>query len=106
MGGRHSRNKGANFEREIVNKYKAMGVDAKRVPLSGAMKNGYEGDVILHGMTVECKIRKDGFKELYKWLEHDDAEFLAIRADRKKTLYVLPEETFIKFLEWAKIKEA
>jgi len=39
MGGKHSRNKGASYEREIVNQLKDHGVKAERVPLSGAIKH-------------------------------------------------------------------
>ena len=47
MGGKHSRNKGASYEREIVNQLKEHGVLAERVPLSGAMKGNYSGDIKL-----------------------------------------------------------
>ena len=103
--GKKSRDKGAKFEREVVNFHRDMGIASERVTLSGAMKGSYAGDVVIHGMTAECKIRANGFKELYGWLEHDDADFLVIRADRRKPLYVLPEETWVKFLEWSEIKK-
>ena len=45
MGGKASRDKGANFEREIVNLHKSWGVDAERIPLSGAVKGNYSGDL-------------------------------------------------------------
>jgi Holliday junction resolvase len=41
MPGKHSRNKGAAYEREIVNCLKDNGIEAERVPLSGAMKGNY-----------------------------------------------------------------
>ena len=45
MGGKASRDKGANFEREVVNWHKDRNVEAERVPLSGAVKGNYSGDL-------------------------------------------------------------
>jgi hypothetical protein len=35
-----------------------------RVPLSGACK-GFKGDVVVCGITIECKVRARGFDFLY-----------------------------------------
>lgn len=99
--GKSQRIKGSSFEREIVNKHKQWGVDAKRVPLSGATDYA-KHDVQIAGLFGECKIRKDGFKTLYGWLE-DEPDFLVCRADRKETMYILPERTWQLFLKWSKL---
>ena len=82
--GKASRDKGARAEREIA---KLLG--GERVPLSGAAGGSYTGDVIApHLGRGEVKIRARGFKQLYGWLDGND--FLAIRADRKDWLVIMP----------------
>src|SRR5690606_3456849 len=73
MSGRRSRRKGSDAEREF-----AKLIGGERVPLSGAAGGSYTGDVVGLGLKWECKRRKDGFKQLYSWLEGKDA--LALRA--------------------------
>ena len=90
--GRSERRKGVEAEREF-----AKLIGGERVPLSGAAGGRYAGDVIGLGMRWECKRRKDGFKQLYDWLEGKDA--LAVRADRKPWLVVMPLETLLKITE-------
>jgi hypothetical protein len=62
------------------------------VPLSGAARGRFSGDVSvpLLGVDrrVEVKVRGNGFRELYKWL--DGADLLVVRADRSEPLVVLP----------------
>lgn len=72
-------------------------IDGERVPLSGAAGGSYTGDVEGLGMRWEVKIRKDGFKELYKWMDGKDA--LAVRADRKEWLVVIPAKRLKEMLE-------
>jgi len=98
--GKKSRTKGQTFEREVVNAMKAAGFDAERVPLSGAAKGSFGNDVRICGLEMECKIRANGFKELYAWIERDAADGLVIRADRKPRLYVLSEASFMALLHW------
>lgn len=70
--GAMQRAKGARVERELVNKLRKEGFEAQRVPLSGATTYA-KGDVeVLYfgkKMVIEVKSRKDGFKEIYKFLE-------------------------------------
>ncbi len=91
--GKRSKRKGYTGEREFADL-----TGGKRVPLSGAA-DGFKNDVIVDGLKFEVKRRKDGFKTLYNWLE-DDAEpdALAIRADYKGWLIVLPVDLFLKLL--------
>jgi Holliday junction resolvase len=91
MGGRASRQKGNRTERAIVRLLQETGFAAERVPLSGAARGRFGGDVSvpLLGIDrrVEVKCRGEGFRELYKWL--DGADFLIVKADRREPLVVL-----------------
>jgi hypothetical protein len=80
--GKSQRGKGARAERSF-----AKLISGESVPLSGAVGGSYVGDVVGMGMVWECKVRKDGFKQLYSWMDGKDA--LAIKADRKECLVVL-----------------
>ena len=86
------RRKGQEREREF-----ARAIGGRRVPLSGASE-GYPGDVVGLGLTWEVKVRADGngFKQLYGWLEGVDA--LAVRADRRGWLVVLPLEVLLALI--------
>jgi Holliday junction resolvase len=103
MGGKASRDKGARFEREIVNWHKDRDVPCERVPLSGAVKGNYKGDLRLGptlGLIAECKRRARAYGDLYDALDQDDSDMLFVRADNKETLVVLPLQTYEAFLEW------
>ena len=108
MGGKASRDKGANFEREVVNWHKARNVDAERIPLSGAVKGNYSGDLKIgpeQALLAECKRRARAWQDLYDALNQDGSDMLFIRRDRERTLVVLPLETYEAFLEWIGWKE-
>ncbi|NPV80719.1 MAG: hypothetical protein HPY52_10665 [Firmicutes bacterium] len=90
MPGKAPRRKGFGAEREL-----ARLLGGSRVPLSGAAGGDYAGDVVVPGLgTGEVKRRRDGFKQLYQWLEGRD--WLAIRADYKGWLIVLPIEKLVE----------
>ena len=80
-----------------MNLCKAMGLDAHRVPLSGAV-DGYAGDVIVAGLRAEVKARASGggFVTLERWLGENDLLFL--RRDRTTPLVVLPWSTWQKVM--------
>lgn len=90
--GRASRDKGARAERAIVRALQDAGFASERVPLSGAARGRFGGDVSvpLLGVDrrVEVKARANGFRQLYDWLA--GADFLIVRADRREPLVVLP----------------
>lgn len=90
--GKRSRNKGARGEREV-----ARLLGGERVPLSGASGGSFTGDVRALELLWEVKLRGNGFRQLYRWLEGVDA--LAVRADRQEWLAVMPLETLLKLLE-------
>jgi hypothetical protein len=91
-GGRKSRDKGNRHERALVAILQAAGFAAERVPLSGAARGRFGGDVSLpllgRDFRIEIKIRAAGFRELYRWLGAHD--LLVVRADRAEPLVVLP----------------
>jgi Holliday junction resolvase len=95
MSGNHSRRKGAGFERELVNFMRDGGLDAMRVPLSGAT-DFQKGDVVIttpyERYVGELKRRKC----LPDWIVNALGEhsFLAMREDRGKTLIVITAELF------------
>lgn len=103
--GKASRTKGASFEREIVNAHKREGIDAERVPLSGAAGGSYGHDVIVKSpalgrVKVEAKRRASGFKLLYDALEQSpNTDAVVIRADRKEALYVMPESVWLQCMK-------
>ena len=108
MGGKASRDKGANFEREVVNWHLGKGVPAERIPLSGAVKGNYSGDLKIgpeQALLAECKRRARAWQDLYDALDQDGSDMLFIRKDRERTLVVLPLETYEAFLEWIGWKE-
>ena len=95
--GKFSRAKGLRNERELVNLLRDRGIDAERVPLSGAAHGSFAGDVIapIHGQQkrIECKVRATGFKTLYDWLS--DADILAVKRDRDEWLVVMTLEDYL-----------
>ena len=89
--GKRSRDKGARAEREF-----AKLISGERVPLSGAAGGRFAGDVIGLGLRWEIKRRENGFRQLYGWLENADA--LAVRADRREWLVVIPLDKFLQLV--------
>src|SRR5262249_59198345 len=89
-GGRASRDKGSRTERAIVRLLQEHGLAGERVPLSGAARGRFGGDISVpvlgRDLRGEAKARGNGFNRLYDWLEGRD--FLVIRADRKPLLIV------------------
>ena len=68
--GKANRRKGQRVERDFA---KLTG--GQRIPLSGALRGNLSNDVALPpelgGLSVEVKARRDGWKELRRWLEDD-----------------------------------
>jgi hypothetical protein len=90
-GGRASRDKGNRTERAIVRLLQDRGLAGERVPLSGAARGRFGGDISVpalgRDLRGEAKCRGNGFNRLYDWLEGRD--FLVIRAGRKPLLVVV-----------------
>jgi hypothetical protein len=90
MSGARHRQKGNRTERAVVALLQQHGLAAERVPLSGAARGRFGGDVSVpvlgRDLRAEVKARANGFNRLYDWLEGRD--FLVLRADRKPLLVV------------------
>ncbi|PZA06100.1 MULTISPECIES: hypothetical protein [unclassified Meiothermus] len=100
MPGRAPKRKGDRVEREVVTLLKAHGLEARRVPLSGAAP-GWSGDVVvtlprIGTARVEVKSRKH-FKTLEGWLEGSD--LLVLKPDRRPPLVVLPLSRLLEVLD-------
>lgn len=98
-----SRDKGANYERELVNAFKDRGLAAQRVPLSGATtyaKNDVEVVAGFDGITKFCgeAKRRAGLPKFFTEAL-DGADFAAFRQDRGETLIVLRLDTFASLLQ-------
>ena len=102
MGGKMSRSKGARIEREIVNRLRASGIYAERVPLSGAAGGSFSGDVVIpidmnersalsdvRELRAEVKGRSngEGFTQLERWKGSNDLLFL--KKDRSEPMVVM-----------------
>ena len=91
--GKAQRQRGDRAEREIVNALKEKGIDACRVPLSGAAKGEFGGDLRVAGLTAEVKSRKGGggFSLLMRWIEAVDLLFVK---SGPEILVVMPLDLF------------
>ena len=73
-----------------ISKATDAGLSGERVPLSGAARGRFGGDISVpalgRDLRGEAKCRGNGFNRLYDWLGGND--FLVIRADRKPLLIV------------------
>ena len=106
MAGSSSQRKGKRAEREVARLLRDAGIPARRVPLSGSVE-GFLGDVVIElgdrELVGEVKRRRDGFKELYRWLEGRDLLFC--RADRRGWVVVMPVEIFIELVREVRCDE-
>ena len=106
-----SRQKGDRFEREVVAYLLERGIPAERIPLSGASPfgsfSGYDLSVTVLGndLRAECKISGQGFRTIYKWLDHGDNQMLIIRANRSKPLAVIPLDLLVDLVTDTKIAD-
>lgn len=92
-----SKRKGSRIEREIVELHRALGIEAERIPLSGAAGGSFVGDVRIAGLgSAEVKARANGagFTTLERWLGPHPALFL--RRDRQAPLVLLTWETYAR----------
>lgn len=101
--GKRAKKKGYEGEREIVLLLEKYNIEAKRVPLSGALKGELAGDIkcTIKGKPrkIESKRRADGFKEDYKYLEQDGCDFVFKRADRKGWIVEMTFETWLDLVK-------
>lgn len=106
--GKRSRTKGYQYEREVVNWHRDMGIRAERVPLSGGARyqgGGHDIDIYpfkdLNGhvtpLCCEAKRRSEIPKWIKSWLGVNDALFM--RDDHGETLVVLPAKTWARMVK-------
>ena len=95
MGGKSAKRKGTRVEREFVNQAKAEGLEARRVPGSGAFA-GLPGDAYIEGLRCECKARKNGWATMEKWIDGNDV--LLLKPDNKDAMVVLWWKDWVKQL--------
>lgn len=100
--GKASRDKGKRGEREVVNLLKEAGHQAQRTaPLQAHSGDDSGADVLLDNKyKIEVKRRKNGFKQLYDYIE--DVDFAFVRADRRKHIVAMSAETFLELYRKAK----
>ncbi len=106
MSGLKSKRKGNSNERNFVNRWRERGYGASRMPLSGALGSvagmDLSGDVKLFShwsdWRVECKVRANGFRELYKWLSPQNIDFLSLKANNQPPLIVMTEDTLAEIM--------
>jgi len=108
--GSHSRNKGARVEREVVRLHQAIGLEAQRVPLSGATRyqgNHEDVDVKVGAAVLRCQVKAlhgpRGTKGVTQALGEADALFLRYDAEPGQhappPLVVLPWRTWERLLK-------
>ncbi len=97
MGAR-SRRKGADGEREIVALGRQCGLEAERTwHLAQAADPAERAcDVQIAGRAYQVKRSRDGFRQLYRELEHVAGLF--VRADGEEWLVVLRAEDLLRLL--------
>lgn len=97
MSGKYSRNKGARFERELVNKFTKSGIKAKRISMMET--NGIDkGDLVLmDSLNVQVK----GGNQVPKFIYYaiDGFDILAIRRDREDWLITMDYEFFVGLIK-------
>ena len=96
--GKKSKRKGYSGENEVERTLQKYGIDAKRVPLSGALKSEkYGADVELpDGGKIEVKRFKSGLKKVYDALNQDDyTDYLFARADRQEWVVCMDLGQFV-----------
>lgn len=96
--------KGKAGENEVVKLLQRYGIQAERVPLSGALKSSrYAGDVVLaNGKRIEVKRRKTGLKTIQKWLNQDKyTNYIFFRedGDRENWIVIMPIGEFIELIK-------
>jgi len=94
-----SRQKGDRFERSCVDRLKELGLEAQRVPLSGAAGGMFGSDIVVAGRKIECKTRKRFIGQFLGWLEGNFALF--VKEDRSETLVVMRLDDFAALIgDW------
>ena len=95
--------KGTYHENWFVKWLQAIGIQAKRVPLRGALGGEYSGDIHLEiggrKLVGEVKYRdKSNFPSPFKVLEGRDIAFYKRRAGKPQTLVIMDGDLFAELV--------
>lgn len=101
-----SKDKGARYEREVAQDFKAVGYDVVRTPNSGGLH--IKGDLTgLDGFAIECKRQETA--KIWDWLAQaesqakpDEIPLLIFRRNRSKSYACLPLDDILKLIAAAK----
>lgn len=96
---RKSKQKGYRTEYNLVKRFQANGLDAKRQVLSGALpEHPHDIKIKNPDMIVEVKARKNGagFKTLKRWMGSADA--LILHEDHEESMVAISLPLFIDLL--------
>lgn len=91
----YNKQRGDRFERQVVSLLRNAGIEANRVPLSGALGGEYSGDIKSPRLgIIECKIRDSqrGYTQIIEWLGNNQLLFLGV--DYGEPLVVMPWKVF------------
>ena len=104
-GGRSPKNKGNNFERELVRSAQASGLPARRAWGSNGRALGFSeevdlviGDAVTGEITVQAKRRASVAKWLIPANHGEDVKAVAFREDHGAAHVVIDYETFLDLL--------
>ena len=89
--------RGDVLEREVVKAWREQGFEAERARGSDGRSLGHhqEVDVVVNGLTVQCKRRK----RIAEWLTCANSDIVCVREDRGQRLYVIPEDVLFRILK-------
>jgi Holliday junction resolvase len=99
-----SRQRGKAFEYRIRDWFRRAGLPAERVPVSGSAR-ALKGDVMVEvrgrQLSLECKRRTGGLRQLVSWLDkaRKQGSFaVVVGVGRRKPLVVLELDKFLELL--------
>lgn len=93
-----NKQKGSNYEREIVNQAKKLGLDAVRAYASNGLSLGKceAVDLIIEGVTIQAKRRA----KLANYMQiPKDVDIVVMRGDREESLAVVPFEKILRLIK-------
>ena len=97
MKARSAKAKGTRLEADIVKQLTASGITARRQPGSGIYQDfphDVEARIRDRRYIIECKARKDSFRQLDKWM--GAADLLIVRCDRSSPRVYMDWEVFLE----------
>ena len=103
--GNKNKQKGSYHERWFIKWLKDQGIEAKKVPLSGALGGEYSGDIHLpslvgRNLVVEVKYRTtSSFPNAFKVLEGRDMALYKRKTGEQKVCVILSEDLFKEMIE-------